>query len=97
MNGSSQWRLKSGGTIFLWAALTLFVVGTLFAGAWWGFPVQDDNYLVRLIRMVPPSASWAAPRWDISHFAQSATSPFARRPTPTFRLTNSFEIRGLIR
>jgi hypothetical protein len=34
--------------------LTLFVAGTLFAGAWWGFPVQDDNYLVRLIRMEGP-------------------------------------------
>jgi hypothetical protein len=28
---------------------------TIVAGAWWGFPVQDDVYMVRLLRMGGPS------------------------------------------
>jgi hypothetical protein len=37
--------------------LVLFVLAasTIAAGAWWGFPVQDDVYMIRLLRMGGPN------------------------------------------
>lgn len=32
------------------AALALFVLTALALGSWWGFPVQDDNHMIRLLR-----------------------------------------------
>jgi len=36
-------------------ALALFVVATLGYGAWFGFPVQDDTYMIRLLRLGGPA------------------------------------------
>jgi hypothetical protein len=35
-------------------ALLVLVSSTLAAGAWWGFPVQDDTYMIRLLRLGGP-------------------------------------------
>ena len=35
-------------------ALAAFVLATLAVGSWWGFPVQDDTYMVRLLRLGGP-------------------------------------------
>jgi len=36
-------------------ALTLLVASTIASGAWWGFPIQDDSLMIRLLRMGGPS------------------------------------------
>lgn len=35
-------------------ALGALVAGTIAAGAWWGFPVQDDTYMIRVLRVGGP-------------------------------------------
>ncbi len=32
----------------------MFFIATISAGAWWGFPVQDDTFLIRLLRVGGP-------------------------------------------
>jgi hypothetical protein len=41
-------------TALLWIALATFVLGALFLGASWGFPTQDDVYLIHLLRTGGP-------------------------------------------
>lgn len=36
-------------------ALLVLTTSTIAVGAWWGFPVQDDNYMIRLLRMGGPN------------------------------------------
>lgn len=38
------------------ALLVLFVLGVIALGAMWGFPVQDDGYVFRLLRAGGPRA-----------------------------------------
>jgi hypothetical protein len=45
---------RRGLVIVLSLALALFVVGSLGYGAWFGFPVQDDTYMIRLLRLGGP-------------------------------------------
>jgi hypothetical protein len=63
---------------FLWIALGLLVSIPLVLGAWWGFPVQDDTYLVRLLHMGGPDlvlsehVTRPLSGWIISSFARVA-------------------------
>ncbi|HEV7499962.1 MAG TPA: hypothetical protein VGQ33_08170, partial [Vicinamibacteria bacterium] len=41
-------------TVLLWTALAGLVLTTLFLGAFWGFPAQDDVYLIHLLRAGGP-------------------------------------------
>ncbi len=36
-------------------AVLVVAVSSIAAGAWWGFPVQDDTYMIRLLRMGGPN------------------------------------------
>jgi hypothetical protein len=38
-------------SVLVGAVLALFVLTALAVGSWWGFPVQDDTYMIRLLRL----------------------------------------------
>jgi hypothetical protein len=41
-------------SVFVGCVVAAFILTTLALGSWWGFPVQDDNYMIRLLRRGGP-------------------------------------------
>ena len=41
-------------SVLVGCVVAVFVLTTLAVGSWWGFPVQDDNFMIRLLRMGGP-------------------------------------------
>jgi hypothetical protein len=53
-NQMSQETMRKAPGRLVGAVLAFFVLTTLALGAWWGFPVQDDTYMIRLLRLGGP-------------------------------------------
>jgi len=47
----SDQNAKRAPGLLVGAVVALFIAATLALGAWWGFPVQDDTYALRLLRL----------------------------------------------